>query len=100
MYQMKVGDKLYGDHGALRAILEIEPDRVLVVLWDMYATNPIGKVLAQDQAQLGETGLFSFGKQKAAELIASERGLHTQEEWDRVRREIIWKTPEELARQS
>ena len=88
---MKLGDRLIGDRGALRVILEVQGDDIAVTLYDMAAKNPIGRVLGTEVAPIEHN--FLQAKERAVILIARELNAHTDEEFDRIRKDIVWRAP-------
>ena len=86
---MKIGDRLIGQIGLLRIILEVKEDHVDVVIWDVSAKDPIGKVIATAEPGIDEN--FALAKEQAILLIAREHNAHSDEEFDRIRRDIAWK---------
>jgi hypothetical protein len=84
---MRIGDCLVGEHGRFRALLEIQEDRIAVMVWDM-AAKPRGKIIAIEQAPIDRN--YAQAKEKAVLVIARALDVRTHEEWDQIRRDIIW----------
>jgi len=77
-----------GERGALRAILEVQGDHIAVTLWDKAAKDPLGKILGTEEAPIDDS--YAQAKEKVVLLIARELTAHTDEEWDRIRKDIVW----------
>jgi hypothetical protein len=83
------GDRLIADHGALRAIIEIAADHLMVLVWDKSGNDPIVRMVAQEEHRPVDD--VDGAKEKAVFIIAGECGHYTKEQFETVRRDLNWR---------
>ena len=83
-------DRLIGERGAHRVIIDVRKEDYAVTLLDISATEPAEP---ETRASWLADGLPE-AKMQAVILIGRELGANSVEEYARIRKEISWRTVE------